>query len=424
MQIKISGILTCLTLLTASLSAVAQEEALTYHKDIEPIIIKNCVPCHRQGQAAPFPLTSFQDVIKRADFIKHAVETRYMPPWFADPEFRSFKNERILNQEDIDKISAWVAQGKKRGTPVDRPALDNLAESYPEPDLVVPMNKPFTIPGDNQEHFRVFVMPTDLEKEVYVKGIDYLPGNRRYTHHSRMMIDTTNTIREDDGIEIGEESVFENSTITLYDYFYHGWVPGNFPVMYPEGIAKKLPAGSDLVMNVHYSPTPVDETDNARVAFYLSDEKPERFAKTYILKESDITNGPLIIPAGSKQTFYMRSPVIRKDISLINLLPHMHLLGKSFRAFAITPDSEVIPLLKIDDWDFNWQMTYQFHKMLRIPKGSVIYAEATFDNTEENPRNPSYPPVDVGYGWGTKDEMFELIMQYVPYQEGDEDIEL
>jgi hypothetical protein len=424
MRLRSGGILVCLITLLGAKPLFAQEETLTYHKDIEPIIIKNCVPCHRQGQAAPFTLTSFQDVYKRADFIKHAVETRYMPPWFADPEFRSFKNERILSKEDISRISQWVDQGKKRGKPAEHPELEELAASYPEPDLVVPMNRPFTIPGDNAEHFRIFVMPTELEEEVYVKGIDYIPGNRRYTHHSRMMIDTTNIIREDDGIEIGEQSVFESSDIRLYDYFYHGWVPGNFPVMYPDGIAKRLPPSSDLIMNVHYSPTPVEETDNAKVAFYLSNEKPDRVAKTYILKEDDISNGPLTISAGEKKTFYLRSPTLKQDISLISLLPHMHMLGKTFRAFVITPDSDVIPLLKIDDWDFNWQMTYQFHNLLRIPAGSVIYAEATYDNTEENPRNPNYPPLDVGYGWGTNDEMFELILQYVPYREGDEDIEL
>ena len=129
--------LACLFLLCGMIPSFAQEEeVLTYHQDIEPIIVKNCVPCHRQGQAAPFTLTSFQDVYKRADFIKHATETRYMPPWFADPEFRSFKNERILSQEDIDKIGKWVAQGKKRGKPTDQPELENLTASYPVAESV------------------------------------------------------------------------------------------------------------------------------------------------------------------------------------------------------------------------------------------------------------------------------------------------
>ena len=156
------------------------------------------------------------------------------------------------------------------------------------------------------------------------------------------------------------------------------------------------------------------------IRIQFSDKPVEREVITLTLKEDHISNSPFIIKANSSPTFYMRSSLIEEDISLISIMPHMHLLGKRFKAFAISPSGDLIPLVNIPDWDFNWQMTYTFQKYIHVPKGSVIYAEAQYDNTKANPRNPNYPPQDVGYGWGTKDEMMNLVLYYVQYRAGDE----
>jgi hypothetical protein len=244
-------------------------------------------------------------------------------------------------------------------------------------------------------------------------------------HHSRVMLDTTHRFRADNGAEVSDKVMPKtNVGVALASYFWHGWVPGNFLNLYPEGMGKKFNKDSDLLINMHYSPVSKPETDQSSVLVYLTKEKPRREVKNFILDEGWIMNQPFLIPPDETITFYMRSPLVPTDISILTVLPHMHLLGKSFRSFAITPDGDVINLIKIDNWNFNWQMTYQYPKLVKIPKGSVVYAEAVYDNTRANPRNPHFPPRPATPGWGTFDEMMNLIFEYVDYEPGDEDLEL
>lgn len=198
------------------------------------------------------------------------------------------------------------------------------------------------------------------------------------------------------------------------------WIPGNTAIFYPEGSAKRLPKGSDIILNMHYSPSPKEVTEVSKILIYLTKQPAKRLVKTFILEENTVVNEPFVIELDTVIKFYQRSAIIPRDISLISITPHMHLLGKNFKAYAITPDGDLINLIKIDNWDFNWQMTYQFQKLLKIPQGSVIYSEAEYDNTSQNGRNPYTPPRVVTYGWGTKNEMLNLIFQYLDYQVGDE----
>lgn len=405
------------------LQSFAQAE-VTYYQHIQPILQKNCLDCHHVGGAAPFSLETYEDVERRADFIQMVTESRYMPPWFADPNFSHFRNEKFLTDGEIQTITAWVNGGKKRGK---APKLAKTVAQviYPKPDLIVPMNQPFQFPGDGNEQFRLFVMPTHTQEELYVKGIEFRPGNLKLAHHARVMIDTTHFFREDDGATVTDTVLpTKNIGVQLVSYFWHGWVPGNFLTFYPEGIAKRLPKSSDILLNMHYSPTRAKETDLSNIHIYITKEKPKRFVKTFILDESWITNQPFYIPANRVIKFYVRSPLVPADISLINVLPHMHLLGKSFKAYAITPQGEVINIIKIDEWNFNWQMTYQFQHLIKLPKNSVVYAEAVYDNTSNNPKNPHFPPKDVTIGWGTLNEMMNLIFEYLDYEPGDEKLDL
>lgn len=401
---------------------VAQGD-ITYYQHIKPILERNCVACHRPGEAAPFALTTYEDVAKRAEFIQWVTESRYMPPWMADPSFRTFANQRLLTQGQIDTIAAWVRGGQKKGKPA--PAAQQTApETWPEPDLTLSM-KPFMLPGDGTEQFRIFIIPTQLEEERYLRGIDFQPGNLRAAHHARLMVDTSQLLRPDDGTRAGDPNTeFTRRNVRLADYFLYGWVPGNFPVFYPEGIGKRLPAGADLVLNMHYSPTARPEQDQSRIRLYFAPEKPRRLVKTFILDENWVVNQPFVIPADTVIRFTMRSPLIPADISLLSVMPHMHLLGRSFKAWAVTPQGDVLLLIKIDDWNFNWQMTYQFEHPLKLPKGSVIFAEAVYDNTSRNPRNPFHPPQTATYGWGTTNEMMNLIFEYLDYEPGDETLRM
>ncbi|MFN7115460.1 MAG: hypothetical protein ACK4TA_01595 [Saprospiraceae bacterium] len=402
---------------------LAQSEP-TYYQDIAPILKQNCLDCHHVGGAAPFSLETYEDVERRADFIQMVTESRYMPPWFADPNFSHFRNEKFLSDLEIQTITNWVKSGKKRGK-APKLAQTVAKVSYPKPDLVIPMNQPFQMPGDGSEQFRIFVMPTHTEEELYVRGIEFRPQNLQRAHHARLMLDTTHLLRPDDGTMAGDTGTeFSRQNVKLADYFWYGWVPGNFLYLYPEGFAKRWPKGSDIVLNMHYSPTSKPETDQSEIRLYLTSEQPKRLVKTFILDESWVTNQPFMIPANQSVKFYMRSPLIPNDLSLISVLPHMHLLGKNFKAYAITPQGQIINIIKIDDWNFNWQMTYQFKQLIKLPKGSVVYAEAVYDNTSNNPRNPHFPPRDVKYGWGTVNEMMNLIFEYLDYQPGDETLDL
>lgn len=397
------------------------QSQITYHQTIKPILEKNCGSCHQPGGIGPFTLQTYNEVATKGTFIGHVTKTKYMPPWKADPVFRSFQNQVTLNQEEIDLIQKWLADGmpegkkkKNKSTIASRPIT--------KPDLILPMVKRYQLTDQAKEDFRFFVIPTNLPSDTYISAIEFVPGNRRQVHHSRVMVDSTRRIRGIDGMSELDPRIKEFQTIPLADEFLYGWVPGNTKIFFPPGTGKLITRGADLILNIHYSPTSSSQYDQSVVNLYFAKTQVKREVKTLTLKESDIRNQPFYIEAERKPTFYM-DYAVNKDISLISIMPHMHFIGKSFIAYAITPKEENIPLIKINDWDFNWQTTYQFKNLVKIPAGSRIRVEAKFDNTSENPMNPNIPPKDIGYGWNSTDEMCDLVIYYLEYEEGDEHID-
>lgn len=394
---------------------------ISFHQNVAPLLKQHCTSCHHQKGPAPFALETYNDVSKRASFILEVIEKKYMPPYPADPLFREHANANILLEDEIEIIRNWIKEGKPEGKIISKnsgllPAITKII-----PDLSLHPSRPFVIPGDNKEKFKIFVVPTNLSQSKFVSAVEYIPGNARRTHHSRIMIDTTNFLRNDNGIDVGDSSEFQKSGIQLYDEFWKGWLPGNnTSVFYPAGMAKLLPAKSDFVINTHYAPGILQEADNFSINIYFAKEPPKRIVETFIVDESRVVNGPFILPPDTLLTFYAQTKPLQFDISVLSVLPHMHYLGKSFKAFCITPGGEVIPLIHIPKWQFNWQLTYPFKKLLKLPKGSVIYIQATYDNTINNELNPFHPPRWISYGWGTKNEMLNLILEYVEYQPGDE----
>ncbi|MBA4851169.1 hypothetical protein [Emticicia sp. BO119] len=401
--------------------ALAQSPGeINFYDHIAPIIHKNCTPCHQPDKSAPFSLITYEDVSKRARFIRKVTQSRYMPPFPADRSFQSYLNERSLTVGEIATIQLWIEGGMKEGTKKKELIEEINFQAYEtRPDLVLKMQKPYLITGDNTEDFRFFSLPTNLSQDQYITSIEFAAGNKKLVHHSRLMVDTTNQIRGIDGLAETDPKVAEFQRIALKEEFLYGWVPGNDRIYFPQGTGVKLNAHSDFILNMHYAPSPVRSSDQSEIRLYFARDKVEREVKNFTLRENDISNKPFIIKAGEKPTFYI-SKKIDKTVSLVSVLPHMHLIGKRFRAFVITPAGEVINLVKIDNWDFNWQMTYQFRKLLKVPAGSTFIVEATYDNSAENPENPFGPPRDITYGWGTNDEMLNLVLYYLDYQEGDE----
>lgn len=392
-------------------AASGQDTNLTYYQDIAPIIIENCASCHKENGYGPFELTTYKQVVKKGMFISHVVETKYMPPWRADSNFRHFKNERILSEEEINKIVEWVEQGMKKGKVTKMPPIPELNLNSDKPDLTLKMKQPYEISDAGIEDFRFFHVPTNLNEDVYIKSIEFIPGNKRLVHHSRVMSDTSNLIAAIDGLSEMDPKIKEFQKTPLFDEFLYGWVPGNLPVEFPLGTGKKLPANTDLLLNVHYAPSAEIKYDVSSVKIYFTDSEVKEEIKTLAIRENDIANQPFVIPANEEKRFFV-SYVVSETMKIISVQPHMHYLGKSFTALAATPDGREIPLIKIDEWDFNWQTTYLLEEPLEIPGGSVILVSALFDNTSSNPANPNNPPIQVGYGWNSTDEMMNFIIYY------------
>jgi Copper type II ascorbate-dependent monooxygenase, C-terminal domain len=409
--------------LGSSCIGLAQVQAPTYHQHIEPIVLKNCAPCHKPGGIGPFGLQTFAEVKGKGSFIAHVTKIKYMPPWHADAAFQTFRNEKILKAEEIELIQQWVAAGMPKGKKNKQKIIPTeLKESSVEPDLVLPMLSSYQIADKGVEDFRFFVIPSTLATDTYISAVEFVPGNKKQVHHSRIMVDSTRRIRGIDGMSEMDPNVKEFQTTPLVDEFLYGWVPGNNKIFFPPGSGKLLYKGSDLILNIHYSPSAKLQEDKSVIKLYFAKTKVDRQVHTLTLRESDILNQPFFIEAERKPTFRMSYP-IRKDISLISVMPHAHFIGKSFLAYVITEEDEKIPLIKIDNWDFNWQTTYQFKKLLKIPAGSRIIVEAKYDNSTENPANPNSPAKDIGYGWNSTDEMCNLVIYYLDYREGDEEIE-
>ncbi len=403
---------------------------VTYYEHIQPIIAKNCSVCHRSGGIGPFNLVTYEEVAKRSKFVAKVTQIRYMPPFPADKSFQHYANERGLTENEIELIQQWVAQGsvagkkeksgkrkKEKGQEIDASSMTKRP-----PDLVLKMQNPFTVSNAGEEEFRYFHIPTGLQKDIMVEAIEFVPGNRKVVHHSRVMVDTSGRMAGLEGMHGSDPKLVEFQRIPMADEFLYGWVPGNDKIQFPTGVAKKIKANSNLILYMHYSPSAIFQTDQSEIRLYFSRKPVEREVKSLILHEQQITNPPFLIKANQKATFYMSLGPLKEDVSAISILPHMHYLGKTFKAFAITPEGDLVPFIKIDNWDFNWQMTYQFDTLLRVPKGSVILAEASYDNTEENPLNPFKPARDTTFGWNTTSEMMEMVIYYVPYQEGDEKV--
>lgn len=402
-------------ILSVSFSSIFSQE-INFTEHIAPIIYQNCTPCHRTGEAAPFSLITYEDIAKRGKFIQKVTQIRYMPPWRADHDFGEFKDVRKLTIGQIATIKLWVENGMPKGPDKALKLPDFQANSQlkAKPDLVLKMNKPFQIPKNNKEEYYLFSFPTNLLSDTYVKAIEFRAGNKKLVHHSRISIDTTQIMRVTDAKSIDDSSIAAFGKVRMKDEFWAGWVPGNNPIVYPDGIAKPLQAGSDLLINIHYAPNVLpNEIDSSSVNLYFAKDKVEQELRTLILFEKDITNQPFEIPADTVITFYAKSVEIPYPISILSVQPHMHLLGKSLRSYAITPGGDLIPLIKISTWDFDWQMTYQYKEAQIIPTGSYIFAEVTYDNTNKNLRNSFSPSQKITAGWNSTQEMFNLIFQYV-----------
>lgn len=414
-------------LFLAPLSVLAQKK-ITYHEQIEPIVLKRCAPCHQPGTAAPFSLLTYNDVSKHASMIARVTEARYMPPWKADPTYRSFANEKVLSQEELDLIRLWVEQGYPEGKASKKKQSASTIAAMRKPDTVLTVQKPFIMKGDKKERFILFVIPFEFDEEYNVESIQYTSSNFKIVHHANFGIyavdPSVNIFGDEQPIDSDELAMHANRQMALTEnlVYYNGWVPGATPITFPEGIGFKMPRRGVIVVTNHYAPSTVEMTETSSFQLFFSKKDIVRKVNTLSIGSGGVgeINPPLILLPNEVNKYRIQME-ITEPLSLLYVWPHMHLLGKKFVAYyALGQDT--IPLVRVNDWDFNWQEAYKFKKLMKLPPNAVLTIEGTYDNTSQNPNNPNNPPQMVFSDglMGTKNEMLSLIIVYLPYKEGDE----
>ena len=404
----------------------------TFSKDVAPIVFKHCTVCHRQGEIGPMKLTNYEEVKNWAFTIKYVTTNKIMPPWKADESYSRFVDENYLSQSQIKTISDWVNAGAPEGNPSQTPKLPDFPSNslLGVPDLVLKFKKSYIHKGNGQDEYRYFVLPTGLTESKKIKAIELRPGNKKIVHHALFFSDQSGKARQYDektpeyGFNANENADFRVFEVINRDQ-YPGYVPGQKPRNFPDGLAQILPANSDLVIQMHYAPWSADEADSSTVNIFFAkdNEVIDRTVKDYIMLPFNLVTGAnsfFLLPNQVKK--FEGIYTVPSDISLIGIFPHMHLLGKNWEVYVENPDGTKTNLIKINDWDFNWQGGYYFDKYKIAKKGSKIRAFATYDNTTNNPNNPNNPLKIVTWGEGTKDEMYYLPLLYVPYKPGDENV--
>jgi peroxiredoxin len=375
----------------------------TYTRDIAPIVQKNCQECHRKGQVAPFPLETYEQARKRAGDIAAVVDDRGMPPWKASPHFGlKFKDERVLPERDIATIVSWAESGAPEGNPRDLPSPPKFSDDWTlgKPDIVVDTGADFEVPASGGDIYRCFVVPTNTDKDQYVTAIEYRVGNRRVVHHVLAYVDVSGEARKRDAADPGPGySCFAGPGEPIHGDL-GGWAPGIQPSALPDGIGRSLPRGADLIVQVHYHPNGKPETDRTRIGLHFA-RKPIR----QTLHWTAALNPGMELPPGQSNIEIKASWPVPIDLVAHAVTPHMHLLGRDIAMSVTFPDGRVQDLIKIDDWDFNWQYSYFFEKPMDLPKGSVLNVVSHYDNTSSNPHNPNKPPKLVKWGEATTDEM-------------------
>ena len=398
-----------------SLPLLAADPPITFYQHIAPITNQYCAPCHRPGQPGPFPLLTYNDVKKRATQIAAVTKSRYMPPWLPQPGYGHFAEERRLSDAQIRTIQEWIAGGLLPGSPTDAPAPPTFTPGWQlgKPDLILQASQPYTLRAEGPDQFWNFILHVPLEQTRYVKAIEIHPGNPRIVHHANLLVDRANSSRVREaspgaGFE-GMDLDIESNTFDPDSHFLF-WKPGSSPYVEPSGMAWRLDSGNDLVLNVHLQTTGKQEQVQPSVGLYFTNEVQTKFPMLIQLEH----DGDLKIPAGSKDFLVSDDFRLPLDVDLLSIYPHAHYLGKILEGYATRPDGKRVPLIRIPDWDLNWQAVFRYSEPVFLPKGTVVSMRFRYDNSAQNPRNPNHPPRLVVAGNQATDEMGHLWLQVLP----------
>jgi len=379
-----------LALFILPVAAAAAVDQPTFVGEVAPILHENCVRCHRPGEIAPMSLRTYDEVRPWAKSIGRVVHDREMPPWDADPGFGPFSNDISLSEEEIDTITRWVAGGAPQGTG-EPPALPEPAGygdwTLGEPDWIFEFD-PYDVSADGPDHFEVVPIETGWEEDRWIQSIEILPGDRKVVHHFILW--------QSDESGRNQES------------WLAGWAAGAPPARFPAGTSRLVKKGRALLGDFHYHPAGEAATDRTRIGVHFAD--PETVEKEYV--NLWILNADFEIPAGDPNYGAKASYVFPQDVRIMSLAPHMHYRGKDMLYTAIFPDGRSQELLRVSQYDFNWQTNYDFVEPISVPAGTKIEVAAHWDNSADNPNNPD-PSVAVAWGPQSTDEMLIGFLDYV-----------
>jgi mono/diheme cytochrome c family protein len=421
-------------------------KSVTFNRDVAPILFKNCAECHRPGEAAPMSLLSYKDARPWARSIREKVVSRQMPPWHADPHVGEFANDRRLSKSEIDTISAWVDAGAPEGDARDLPAAPKFVEGWNigKPDMVLTMPNEFTLDATGPDEYQYFEIPTNFTEDKYVQMAEARPGNRKIVHHiiafiqppakdgkpqpklTKEEIEKYRERREKESIFYREGFLMRmKPDVPVYDdgcalpnggsgetrdvgkkererlgTLLVGFAPGMNPVILEPGTAKKIPAGSKLMLQLHYSKTTGKvEKDRSMIGLIFAKQPPEKQELTW-----PISNSYFMIPPGADHHPVTACWTTPEDIHLNTLMPHMHLRGAAMEIKAFYPDGHSELLLNVPNYSFSWQTVYYLKRPLAIPKGTRLMVTGYFDNSTKNKYNPD-PTKPVRFGEPTYDDM-------------------
>ena len=394
---------------------------VTFHKDIAPILFSQCAPCHRPGEAGPFSLLTYQDARKRAAQIAAVTRSRYMPPWLPEPGYGDFAGEHRLTDAQIEIIQQWVKAGTPEGSAPDALPVPAFTPGWQlgPPDLVVTAANAFTVPADGPDVFWNFILSPEMRQARQVKAIEIRPGNARTVHHANLLIDRSQSQRYREKVRgegfPGMDLAIACDTFDPDSHFLF-WKPGATPWEEPAGMSWHLDPGNDLILNVHLRPSGKPEPVRPSIALYFTDETQTKYPMLIQLEH----DGALDIPPGDGDFPVSDDFRLPLDADLLAVYPHAHYLGKVLEAFATLPDGTRRRLIRIPQWDLNWQSVYRYLEPVFLPKGTIVSMRYHYDNSAANPHNPSSPPKRVRGGNQSTDEMAHLWLQLLPRGAGDQ----
>ena len=384
---------------------------VTFTEHVAPIVYARCAPCHRPDQVAPFSLLNEGDLRDHAEQIAEVTASRFMPPWKPVRGHGEFVGDRSLTDAQIAIFRAWVDAGLPSGPDAARKAAPSFPHGWlaGTPDIILELPEAYVVPAEGLDIYRNFVLPATVDGRVWVKGWELDPGNHRVVHHAILSLDQRGSAVAADAADPGPGfTAMEPRGLRSPGGSYLVWTPGLIAVESKHVNAWSLQPDAQLVLQLHLQPSGKQERVAPRVGLFLG-TRPTKTGLT--LRVGDV---PLNIKAGDSNYAAKDSLVLAADIELLSVFPHAHYLARTFECDATLPNGTTRDLLRIDDWDFAWQDQYRYRDPVQLPAGTVINMQVSYDNSADNPRNPSTPPVTVVHGPSSTDEMGNITLEVVP----------